>query len=93
MGCRLSGIGERFRFSSRTVGAVFEGLVQVEVWVTMFVALAEVVITFPHVGDSAKIVMFLGSEDACVVISTAEVVTFIIVAGSAEIIVFPDSVE
>lgn len=37
--------------------------------------------------------MLLDAGDACVVISTEEVVILIRIAGSAEIIVFPDSVE
>lgn len=73
---------------------MFAGLVEVEVWVIMFVASAGVVLILLHMGESSvETAVLLDAGDACVVISTEEVVMFIRIAGSAEIIVFPDSVE
>lgn len=92
-GCNLSGSGRRFRFTSRIVGAAAKGLAEVEVWLLMFVVSAEVVVLFLGVAGSVEIVVFLGSGDACIIISNEKAMVFITAVDSAEIAVFPHSLE
>lgn len=51
-----------------------KGLVEMEVWLIMFVASAEVVVLFLGIAGSVEIVVLFGSGDASIIISTEKAV-------------------